>query len=99
MPGGKRVMPVMAPLPDGTYLIMGGAKSGVAGFGLANTPNLQAVLYDPSLPRNQRFSLLGQTIVARLYHSEATLLPVSRVWEIVTFPNPLIGRPCSHQRQ
>ncbi|CAG7847892.1 WSC domain-containing protein ARB_07867 {ECO:0000305} Flags: Precursor [Serendipita indica DSM 11827] len=79
MPGGKRVMPIMAPLPDGTYLIMGGAKNGVAGFGLANTPNLQAILYDPSKPRNQRFSILGQTIVARLYHSEATLLPDGRV--------------------
>lgn len=32
----KRVMTIMAPLPDGTYLIMGGAKAGVAGFGLAN---------------------------------------------------------------
>ena len=71
-------MTIMAPLPDGTFLIMGGAEAGVAGFGLANTPNLQAILYDPTQPRNQRFSILGETIVARLYHSEATLLNVSQ---------------------
>jgi hypothetical protein len=75
----KRVMTIMAALPDGTYLIMGGAMSGVAGFGLATTPNLQAVLYDPSQPRHKRFSILGSTIVPRMYHSEATLLPDGRV--------------------
>jgi hypothetical protein len=32
----KRVMTYMAALPDGTYLIVGGAQAGVAGFGLAN---------------------------------------------------------------
>jgi hypothetical protein len=74
----KRVMTIMAPLPDGTFLIMGGAEAGVAGFGLANTPNLQAILYDPTKPRSQRFSILNTTIVARLYHSEATLLAVSQ---------------------
>jgi len=57
-------------------IISTGAEQGVAGFGLATNPNFEAVLYDPSQPRNQRFSLLGTTIVARLYHSEATLLPV-----------------------
>jgi hypothetical protein len=71
-------MTIMAPLPDGTFLIMGGAEAGVAGFGLANTPNLQAILYDPTKPRSQRFSILNTTIVARLYHSEATLLAVSQ---------------------
>jgi hypothetical protein len=73
----KRVMTIMAGLPDGTYFMGGGAEAGVAGFGLANTPNLGALLYDPSQPLNQRFSILGTTIVARLYHSEAILLHVS----------------------
>ncbi|KAG8849257.1 hypothetical protein FRB91_010101 [Serendipita sp. 411] len=40
----KRVMTITTALPDGTYMIMGGAKAGVAGFGLANTPNLQAIM-------------------------------------------------------
>ncbi|KAG6332530.1 hypothetical protein ID866_6559 [Astraeus odoratus] len=75
----KRVMPCIVTLPDGTYLILNGAHQGFAGFGLASDPNLGALLYDPSKPLHQRFSILGSTIVARLYHSEATLLPDGRV--------------------
>ncbi|TCD64794.1 hypothetical protein EIP91_003605 [Steccherinum ochraceum] len=66
-------------LPDGTFLIVNGAEQGVAGFGLADFPNLSALLYDPSQPVHQRISILNNTIVARLYHSEATLLPDGRV--------------------
>lgn len=46
---------------------------GVAGFGLADFPNYSALLYDPSQPAHQRISILNTTIVARLYHSEATV--------------------------
>ncbi|KAJ7122651.1 galactose oxidase [Mycena crocata] len=74
-----RVMPCMVALPDGTFMILNGAVQGVAGFGLANDPNLGALLYDPTLPFNQRISILNTTIVARLYHSEAILLPDGRV--------------------
>jgi|ERR1700722_2930019 len=55
-------------------MIMNGAQQGEAGFGLADDPNLSALLYDPSQPVNSRISILNTTIVARLYHSEATLL-------------------------
>jgi hypothetical protein len=72
-------MPCMANLPDGTFLIVNGAHQGVAGFGLASDPNLQAVLYDPSQPVGQRFSILASTTIPRLYHSEAVLLPDGRV--------------------
>ncbi|KAF8452229.1 hypothetical protein L210DRAFT_3499268 [Boletus edulis BED1] len=75
----KRVMPCMVTLPDGTYMIVNGAHQGFAGFGLASDPNLNALLYDPSKPVGQRFSILNNTTVARLYHSEATLLPDGRV--------------------
>jgi hypothetical protein len=96
----KRVMPNMVALPDGTYLILNGAQEGVAGFGLADNPNLNAVQYDPSKPGlslcfspillfilylpkfaivNQRMSVLANTTVARLYHSEAILLNDGRV--------------------
>ncbi|KAH7025074.1 uncharacterized protein B0I36DRAFT_353239 [Microdochium trichocladiopsis] len=75
----KRVMSCIAPLPDGTYLILNGAQQGVAGFGLATDPNLGAVLYDPSLPAGQRMSVMATTIVARLYHSEAITLLDGRV--------------------
>lgn len=75
----KRVMPCIASLPDGTFLILNGALQGVAGFGLASDPNLGALLYDPTQPVGSRMSVLNNTIVARLYHSEATLLPDGRV--------------------
>jgi hypothetical protein len=75
----QRVMSCMCALPDGTYMILNGATEGVAGFGLATGPNLGAVLYDPSQPVNQRMSIMATTIVARLYHSEAMLLPDGRV--------------------
>lgn len=75
----KRVMTCICALPDGTYLIVNGAHQGVAGFGLATSPNLGAVLYDPSQPLGSRMSIMATTIVARLYHSEASLLQDGRV--------------------
>jgi hypothetical protein len=75
----RRVMPCMAGLPDGTYVIVNGGQHGVAGFGLGDDPNLNAVLYDPSKPHNQRMSIMANTTVARMYHSEATTLLDGRV--------------------
>ncbi|GIZ37716.1 hypothetical protein CKM354_000115300 [Cercospora kikuchii] len=75
----KRVMTYMAALPDGTYWITGGAHQGVAGFGLATDPNLSSVLYDPSKPKGKRMTVMANTTIARLYHSEATLLDDGRV--------------------
>ncbi|KAI9461541.1 galactose oxidase [Russula earlei] len=75
----KRVMPCMVALPDGTFMIVNGAQQGVAGFGLASDPNLSALLYDPSQPVRSRISILGNTTIARMYHSEATLLSDGRV--------------------
>lgn len=72
-------MPCMVSLPDGTVMILNGALHGVAGFGLASNPNLNALLYDPIQPIGSRFAILNNTIVARMYHSEATLLPDGRV--------------------
>lgn len=75
----KRVMSCMAPLPDGTYLILNGAKAGVAGFGLAVGPNLNAVLYDPFKPRHSRMTVMANTTVPRMYHSESITLLDGRV--------------------
>ena len=72
-------MPCITALPDGTFLIVNGAHHGVAGFGLATDPNLSAILYDPEKPLGQRISILNNTIVARMYHSESILLPDGRV--------------------
>lgn len=74
-----RVMPCMAPLPDGTYIILNGAHHGVAGFGLATDPNLNALLYDPAKPMGHRITVMANTTVARLYHSEAITLLDGRV--------------------
>ena len=78
MPSG-RVMTCIVALPDGTYLINNGAHKGVAGFGLGSDPNLNAVLYDPSKPVNQRMTVMANTTVARMYHSESVLLDDGRV--------------------
>jgi hypothetical protein len=69
----------MVALPDGTYLIVNGAHQGIGGFQLASDPNLSALLYDPSRHVGSRFSILNNTTIARMYHSEATLLPDGRV--------------------
>lgn len=69
----------MAGLPDGTYLILNGAQHGKAGFGLGASPNYNAVLYDPKKQINQRMSIMSNTTVARLYHSEAIVLLDGRV--------------------
>jgi hypothetical protein len=72
-------MPCIAGLPDGTYLIVNGGQHGVAGFGLGGDPNYNAVLYDPTKEVNQRMSIMANTTVARLYHSEAIVLLDGRV--------------------
>lgn len=72
-------MACMTALPDGTVVIQNGAHQGIAGFGLATDPNLSAILYDPTKPRGQRFSILADTTIPRMYHSETVLLPDGRI--------------------
>ncbi|KAK5663389.1 hypothetical protein OQA88_3817 [Cercophora sp. LCS_1] len=84
-----RVMTIMAPLPDGTYFLGGGAHHGVAGFGLANDPNLNALLYDPEKPLGKRFTVAANTTIARMYHSEAITLLDGRV--LISGSNPEDG--------
>lgn len=85
-----RVMSCMAPLPDGTYLIANGAQHGVAGFGLGENPNLNALLYDPTKPLGSRITIMANTTVARLYHSEAITLLDGRV--LITGSDPQDGK-------
>lgn len=84
-----RVLSCMAPLPDGTYLIVNGAKHGIAGFGLANQPNRNALLYDPSKPYHHRITVAANTTIARMYHSEAITLLDGRV--LISGSNPEDG--------
>lgn len=75
----RRVLTCMATLPDGTFMIMNGAEEGVAGFGLADVSNLNALLYDSKQPKHKRISILGNTTIPRMYHSEAVLMDDGRV--------------------
>lgn len=85
-----RVMTCMSPLPDGTYMIINGAQHGVAGFGLGQNPNLNALLYNPKKPIGHRITVMANTTVARLYHSEAITLLDGRV--LVTGSDPQDGK-------
>ncbi|KAH3904930.1 hypothetical protein HBI56_170560 [Parastagonospora nodorum] len=75
----RRVMSCMATLPDGTFLILNGAEKGAAGFGLGENSNFNALLYDSRKPLNQRISMMANTTIARMYHSEAVLMDDGRV--------------------
>jgi hypothetical protein len=75
----KRLMPNIVALPDGTYLMLNGARKGRAGFGLAKDPNLSSVHYDPTKPIGSRMTVMANTTIERLYHSEAVLLDDARV--------------------
>lgn len=75
----RRVISCMATLPDGTFLILNGAETGEAGFGLAKNPNHNAVLYDSRKPKHQRMSIMANTTISRMYHSEAVVMDDGRV--------------------
>lgn len=75
----RRVMSCMATLPDGTFLILNGAEIGAAGFGLGTNSNFNALLYDSRKPLHQRISMMANTTIARMYHSEAVLMDDGRV--------------------
>jgi hypothetical protein len=75
----RRVISCMATLPDGTFLILNGAETGEAGFGLADDSNFNAVLYDSRKPLHQRMSIMANTTIPRMYHSEAVLMDDGRV--------------------
>ncbi|KAI9689162.1 MAG: hypothetical protein M1822_000900 [Bathelium mastoideum] len=61
-------------LPDGTVVFLNGCNEGAQGFGLAQDPTLEALIYDPTQPLGERWSNAANTTIARLYHSVALLL-------------------------
>jgi hypothetical protein len=77
-----RVMPDAVLLPDGTVLVVNGAKKGFAGGDPATGPvlaefaTLEAELFNPD--RNT-WELMGKAHCPRLYHSTALLLPDATV--------------------
>ena len=73
MPEG-RVMVEGTLLPDGTVLWLNGAQTGAQGFGIADDPAFDALIYDPEQALGQRWSVAGWSDIPRLYHSVAVLL-------------------------
>ncbi|KAL7163967.1 hypothetical protein ACSBR2_039969 [Camellia fascicularis] len=61
-------------------LIINGASNGTAGWEDAVGPVLNPVLYSPTQPDpSKRFTVLSPTIIPRMYHSAAILLPDGRI--------------------
>lgn len=61
-------------LPDGTILFLNGAHIGSQGFGLADDPTMQVLIYEPFAPFGRRWTTGAQSTIPRLYHSIAMLL-------------------------
>lgn len=61
-------------LPDGTIVWVNGAQEGAQGFGVAQDPALEVLLYDPEQPKGKRFTTGPKSTIPRLYHSVALLL-------------------------
>ncbi|KAJ7529989.1 hypothetical protein O6H91_05G007700 [Diphasiastrum complanatum] len=81
-----RNMGDMILLPSRDVLLINGAQAGSQGFGLAELPCFNPVLYQPSAGEGLRFMVLTPTTIARMYHSTANLLPDGRI--LVAGSNP-----------
>ncbi|KAF9035559.1 copper radical oxidase [Panaeolus papilionaceus] len=95
----KRSMGNFVLLPDGKILCLNGAGMGTAGYGnntwaighsYGDDPVLTPALYDPEAPLGHRWSTQGfdSSVVARMYHSSALLLPDGSVFTGGSNPNP-----------
>ncbi|KAF9109396.1 hypothetical protein BGX27_007672 [Mortierella sp. AM989] len=92
MPFG-RMMPDMAHLADGTIAIMNGADTGTAGFDRASDPVLYPVQYLPDEKPGNRFKVWNPSVIARMYHSVAFMLPDASLLVAGSNPN---GKPVEY---
>lgn len=76
-------------LPDGTILFLNGAHIGSQGFGLADDPLLQVLIYEPSAPFGSRWTTGANSTIPRLYHSIAMLLLDGSVLVAGSNPNEM----------
>lgn len=76
-------------LPDGTILFLNGAHVGSQGFGLADDPLLQVLIYEPLAPFGRRWTTGAKSTIPRLYHSIATLLLDGSVLVAGSNPNEM----------
>ncbi|CAL9122429.1 unnamed protein product [Musa acuminata var. zebrina] len=82
-----RVMADMLLLPTADVLIINGATKGTSGWGWAESPNLEPLLYQPSSRRNERFKTLTPTTIPRMYHSTSAVLPDTSILVAGSNPN------------
>ncbi|KAF9940882.1 hypothetical protein BGZ75_003666 [Mortierella antarctica] len=92
MPFG-RMMPDMAHLADGSIAILNGADTGTAGFDRASNPVLHPVQYLPQEKRGNRFRVWNPSMIARMYHSVAFMLPDGSLLVAGSNPN---GKPVEY---
>lgn len=76
-------------LPDGTILFLNGAHIGSQGFGLADDPLLQVLIYEPFAPLGRRWTTGANSTIPRLYHSIAMLLLDGSVLVAGSNPNEM----------
>ncbi|KAF9102525.1 hypothetical protein BGX29_004506 [Mortierella sp. GBA35] len=92
MPFG-RMMPDMAHLADGSIVIVNGADTGTAGFDRASDPVIHPVQYLPNERKGRRFHVWNPSMIARMYHSVAFMLPDSSLLDAGSNPN---GHPVEY---
>lgn len=64
MPEGRGMVESVL-LPDGKVLWVNGCNQGAQGFGLATAPTLEALIYDPTVPKRQRWHTGASSTIAR----------------------------------
>ncbi|KAG9247386.1 carbohydrate-binding module family 18 protein [Calycina marina] len=74
MPQGRGMIDGVL-LADGTVLWINGGNQGSDGFRLMSKATRQALLYDPKKPKGQRWTTLATSLIPRVYHSSALLMP------------------------
>ncbi|CAM6127551.1 unnamed protein product [Calypogeia fissa] len=75
----RRAMGDMVLLPSNDVLIINGAQNGSQGWGEASNPVYNPLLYKPSNRFGHRFRIQTPSMIPRLYHSTANLLPDGRI--------------------
>lgn len=93
LPNGPQVMSDGVLLPDGTVLIINGARIGCGGGYMADSPVLEPVIYNSRAPAGDKFTTMPATTIPRLYHSVAILLPSGEV--LVAGSNPSVSYSAS----
>ncbi|XP_042481171.1 aldehyde oxidase GLOX1 [Macadamia integrifolia] len=74
-----RVMSDMLILPTGDLLIINGAQKGVSGWGFADVPAFNPLLYSIDGQEGERFRILKGTTIPRMYHSSSAVLPDGKI--------------------